>query len=83
VGATLHRLADRFAGETVVAVTHAGFVMASILVLFDIRRPGTGARLDPAHTSLTEWEVAGGIWRLVRYNDAGHLRAGLAGKLHL
>jgi hypothetical protein len=64
---------ERFAGQTVVAVSHAGFVVASLLVAFDIPRPGTGARLEPAHTSLTEWRVADAIWTLVRYNDASHL----------
>src|SRR5579875_2217213 len=44
VRATLDRLAVRFAGQTVVAATHAGFIVASVLVLFDIPRPGTGAR---------------------------------------
>ena len=73
----LDGLAARFAGETVVAVSHAGFIVASALVLFDIPRPGTRARLDPAHGSLTEWRFAGGTWRLERFNDACHLR-GLA-----
>jgi hypothetical protein len=56
---THQRLADRFAGQTVVAVTHAGFVVASLLVLFDIPRPGTGASLEPSYTSLTEWRLSG------------------------
>lgn len=73
VRGTLDRLAGRFEGQTVVAVSHAAFIMASILVLFAIPRPGTGARLDPAYTSLTEWRVTGGIWHLVRYNDTGHV----------
>jgi hypothetical protein len=64
---------ERFAGQTVVAVSHAGFVVASILVAFDIPRQGTGARLEPALTSLTEWRVADATWTLVRYNDASHL----------
>ena len=54
VRATLERLAERFAGQTVVAVTHAGFIVVSVLVLFDIPRPGTRAHLDPGFTSLTE-----------------------------
>jgi hypothetical protein len=31
--------------------------------------------LPTEHTSLTEWERVGERWRLVRYNDAAHLRA--------
>ena len=76
VRATLERLAKRFAGRTVVAMTHAGFIVASVLVLFDIPRPGTGARLDPGYTSLTEWRLARVIWRLVRFNDTSHITGG-------
>ena len=76
VRAILERLARRFAGQTVVAVTHAGFIVASILALFDIPRPGTSARLDPGYTSLTEWRVAQATWQLVRFNDIAHLTGG-------
>ena len=73
VRATLDALAARHAGETVVAVTHAGFIVASLLVAFAIPRPGTGAWLAPAHTGLTEWRVADGRWELARYTDTAHL----------
>ncbi|MDQ2731883.1 MAG: histidine phosphatase family protein [Armatimonadota bacterium] len=68
VRSTLDRLAAQYAGQTVVAVTHAGFIVASFLVLFDIPRPGTGARLDPEYLSITEWSVEEGTWRLVQFN---------------
>jgi broad specificity phosphatase PhoE len=73
VRATLERLANQYESQSVMAVTHAGFIVASILVLFDIPRPGTGAYLDPGHTSLTEWRKSNGTWRLVKYNDTNHL----------
>lgn len=73
VRTTLHNYAERFAGQRVVAVSHAGFIVAALLVIFDIPRPGTGAQFDPLHSSITEWQVSGGIWRLVRYNDVAHL----------
>ena len=73
VRATLERLARRFAGQTVVAVTHAGFIVASVLDLFDIPRPGTGAHLDPGYTELPEWRVEEARWQLVRFNDLSHL----------
>ena len=73
VQATVQHLAERFAGQTVVAVTHAGFIVVSVLALFDIPRPGTGARIDPGHTSLTAWSRTAGTWRLERFNDAYHL----------
>jgi broad specificity phosphatase PhoE len=75
VRATLERLARRFAGQTVVTVTHAGFIVASVLVLFDIPRPGTGTRLDPGSTSLSEWRVTQATWQLVRFNDISHISA--------
>jgi broad specificity phosphatase PhoE len=50
VRATLERLARRFAGQTVIAVTHARFIVVSVLVLFAIPRPGTGACFDPIPT---------------------------------
>ena len=78
VRATLAALAARHDGETVVAVTHAGFIVATLLVAFAIPRPGTGAWLAPAHTGLTEWRVADGRWELARYNDTTHLAASTA-----
>lgn len=75
---TLERLARDLDGQTVVAVTHAGFIVASLLVLFAIPRPGTRALLDPRHTSITEWRVSDGLWQLDRYNDTRHLDTTLA-----
>jgi broad specificity phosphatase PhoE len=73
VRATLDRLALTYAGQTVLAVTHAGFIVAAMLVLFEI--PGTGKGwLEPRYTSLTEWQVTPERWTLVRYNDDLHLQ---------
>src|SRR5262249_15833709 len=58
VHTTLYRLAETYAGQTVLVVTHAGFIVASLLILFDIPRSGRVARFDPLHTSLTEWQFA-------------------------
>ena len=55
--------------QTVLAVTHAGFIMGSIRALFDIPTPGTGARLEPNFTSLTEWHIHDGIWELSYFNS--------------
>src|SRR5260370_33546279 len=73
VRTTLEYLAARFAGQTVIAVTHAGCIVASLLVVFDIPRPGTGARVDPDYTSLTKWSATKTTWQLVRFNDTSHL----------
>jgi probable phosphoglycerate mutase len=70
----LERLARDYQDETVIAVTHGGFVETALLVLFDIPRPGTGADLEAGNTSITEWRYSNGIWILVRFNDIGHLK---------
>jgi probable phosphoglycerate mutase len=70
---TLVRLASQYENQSVMVITHAGFIVASLLVLFDIPRPGTGAYLNPVHTSLTEWHMSNGTWQLAKYNDSWHL----------
>ena len=64
VRATLQDMANEPVTSTIVAVTHAGFIVASLLVGFAIPRPGTGARFDPRHTSLTIWRrlQEPGVW---------------------
>jgi probable phosphoglycerate mutase len=74
VSAALARLAETYAGQTVVAVTHAGFIVVSMLVLFEVPRAAKGW-LEPLHTSLTVWQAAPEHWTLERYNDALHLTA--------
>jgi len=73
VRGTMDRLAGRCTGQTVVAVTHAGFIVVSILELFGISPSGGRAWLNPRPTALTEWSRSGGIWRLERYNDTFHV----------
>ncbi len=69
---TVHELlAERFRGKTVVAVTHAGVIVASLLLMF-APTPGARAWLDPSHTGITEWQVEKNRWVLVRYNDTVH-----------
>lgn len=74
VRAALQRLAETYSGQTVLAVTHAGFIVASILVVFEIPRTSRGW-LEPLHASLTEWNVTPERWTLVRYNDTAHLNS--------
>jgi broad specificity phosphatase PhoE len=71
---TLERLARHYEGQTVVAVCHAGVIMASMRVLLGIPH-GTSARLRPTNTGLTEWEHDPSLdrWTLHSFNDASHL----------
>jgi broad specificity phosphatase PhoE len=70
----LARFAHEYAGKTVVAVCHAGVIMASMRVLLGIPR-GAGTRLRPTNTGLTEWEHDPSLarWTLHSFNDASHL----------
>ena len=73
---TLRSLAHQYEGRTVVAVCHAGVVMASMRVLLGIPTSATsGARLQPTNTGLTEWEHDHVLnrWTLHCFNDTGHL----------
>jgi len=71
----LRRLAAEHPDETVVAVCHAGVVMASMRVLLGIPHPGDGARMRPTNTGLTEWEHDPVLdrWTLHCFNDTAHL----------
>ena len=75
VQGTLERMAADHAGETVVAVCHAGFIVATLTILFGHAAPHAGPRLVPTNTSLTEWEHDPELdrWTLRSYNDASHL----------
>jgi probable phosphoglycerate mutase len=71
----LLRMADDYKGQTVVAVCHAGVIMASVRLLLGVPHPGTGARLRPTNTGLTEWEhdLTLDRWTLHSFNETGHL----------
>jgi probable phosphoglycerate mutase len=69
---------ERFAGQSVVIVSHGGFVSGACHAL--LGAPGHGEarpfRLEPENTSLTEWHRHDDSrWVLDRYNDAAHLLA--------
>lgn len=77
VSRTLDRLAREHRDETVVAVCHAGVVIASMRLLLGILDPATSAHVRPTNTGLTEWEHDSGSdrWQLHSYNEAIHLLA--------
>lgn len=76
VDRVMGRLATAHAGKTVVAVTHAGVIAATLRLRLGMASPDA-ARLQPTNTGLTEWEhdPDDGTWTLRRYNDATHLLA--------
>ena len=78
VRSMLERVSREYPDQTVVAVCHAGVIMASVRLLLGVPHPGTGAQLRPSNTGLTEWEHDAELdrWMLHSFNDAGHL-AGL------
>lgn len=71
----LERVAREYEGQTVVAVCHAGVIMASIRMLLGAGHAGTGAQLRPSNTGLTEWEhdAVRDRWMLHSFNEATHL----------
>jgi probable phosphoglycerate mutase len=77
VAATIERLAIDHTGETVVAVCHAGVIMASMRVLLGMPAAASRARLQPTNTGLTEWhhDASYDRWTLHCFNDAAHLLA--------
>lgn len=74
VDAVMGRLAREHPDETVMAVSHAGVIAASLRVRFDAPLAG-GVRLVPANTGITEWQfdASTGEWTLRRYDDTRHL----------
>jgi broad specificity phosphatase PhoE len=75
VRGALDRLASQHVDQTVVAVCHAGVIMASMRNLLGIPHLATGTQLRPTNTGLTEWEhdPVHDRWALHFFNDASHL----------
>ncbi len=75
----VHGLVERLAAdhpdETVVAVCHAGVIMAAMRSILGIPRLGGSAQLRPTNTGLTEWEHDPVLdrWTLHAFNETGHL----------
>lgn len=66
------RLVEAHDGRTVVAVVHAGVILATTLALLGLGPRHLAHELENA--SVTEWvRAADGHWLLHRFNDAAHL----------
>lgn len=73
VGQAIRRTIDQYADKTVVIACHGGVVDAALRLA--LKAPGTGAfEIRTFNTSITELHlVKDNLWRLIRYNDIGHL----------
>jgi probable phosphoglycerate mutase len=78
VATALERIVREHAGQTVVVVSHGGFIVASSLEL--LGAPGYHQRkpfhLEPENTSITEWvreDDDRNYWVFERFNDTAHL----------
>jgi broad specificity phosphatase PhoE len=69
----LQLLADRHRGELVVVACHGGVVDSSMATFLDLPRRHRPSGFFPSYTSMTEWGIEEGKWRLIRYNDVAHL----------
>lgn len=76
VDALMARLASDHAGDTVMAVCHAGVIAATMRLRLGMD-PVAASHLRPTNTGLTEWhhDAATGAWSLRSYNVAVHLDA--------
>lgn len=77
--AALTAVACAHPGELVVVAAHGGVIDSSMITFLGLADHGAAVRLHPDHASMTEWQHIGSKWRLVRYNDAAHLREGGTG----
>jgi probable phosphoglycerate mutase len=72
---TLVRFAKEYGDQTVLAVCHAGVIIASLRILLGMPRAGGISQLRPTNTGLTDWTHDPGRdrWTLHTFNDAAHL----------
>jgi broad specificity phosphatase PhoE len=78
VDAFRERVRQRYADQTVVAMTHNSFISWFFLSLFAVR-PGVAVRLDPDFASINEWRYVetDRRWLLTTYNlTSDRIRAG-------
>jgi probable phosphoglycerate mutase len=73
IGQTIRRTIDTYKDQTIVVSCHGGVVDAALRLA--LKAPSTGAfEIQTLNTSITEIQlVKDNHWRLIRYNDIGHL----------
>ncbi|MFH8367677.1 histidine phosphatase family protein [Streptomyces sp. NPDC018031] len=72
-GDVMRGLAKLHAGERVLVVCHAGFIVAAMAAVLDVPPPVLFTDATPAATSINEFAHDGSGWRLVRFDDAAHI----------
>ena len=73
IGQTIRRTVDAYKDRTIVVSCHGGVVDAALRLA--LKAPSTGSfEIQTLNTSITEIQlVKDNHWRLIRYNDIGHL----------
>jgi probable phosphoglycerate mutase len=73
IGQAIRRTIDAYADQTVVIACHGGVVDSALRLA--LKSPSTGGfEIRTLNTSITEIQlVKDNLWRLLRYNDVGHL----------
>ena len=73
IGQAIRRTVEAHTEQTVVVVCHGGVVDAALRLA--LKAPATGVfEIHTLNTSITEiHQVKDNLWRLIRYNDVGHL----------
>ena len=66
-------LAELRAWRDEFARSHGYDLRAMVAVLREMDA-AAGARVDPAYTSITEWQYTASTWQLARLNDVAHLQ---------
>jgi 2,3-bisphosphoglycerate-dependent phosphoglycerate mutase len=65
-------LADRHADDTIVVITHGGFLMGFFEHVLSLE-PGNSWRFKRQNAAFNAFERRAGIWSLVTWNDTAHL----------
>ena len=73
----LDMLAKKHSGQSVLCVTHGGFLRATLLNIMNMEKYPVSARTDNTSISCFKTTDGGKSWQLVFWNDASHLHGEL------
>lgn len=69
----LSRIVQNHAGQTVLCVTHGGFLRMTLLNIMNMEKYPARARTDNTSVSCFRTTDSGNSWQLITWNDASHL----------